>query len=503
MVETIMVDKRDLFLSHATDEKPFVRALAARLAKENIGDRKISFWLDEAEIKGSIPGEINAGLEKSRLFAAIMSPSYFESRSGWTDAEWHAALHLDPDNRSTRFLPILSKNCPYIPILLRHFRWFDLRDDPSGREFKRLVEAIRGQNFVTSDRGRTIHSDGGMSLGSIVAERAPVLPTPDKINERLTCNLLPVLEQPHSVYTAQLSADVRRQFKTHVHKKGLIELIEKTAHSINLPARRIPPFRLSGDSISSFYKVDKPASIFRFVIPNRRCVERTPAQLSGDPDSRLILVSLLNMAVQTHAKSLGLLSSYEPGRGHRFFFPPGHGKVEKHINWKPSRKTARRTVTKPLRPNDPKTEWLHAGAYLDIVELAGRWFLKIRPTWLVTLDGRNPKSGPEVGRIVNKWTNRERNLSILYHIRFWTTILCAGQSTIGIRTPSGPLKIDSTPAQLELPFGIANDLIDPDSLLDVEAKLIAESEHELVKAAIEFLADEEWEIETEDETVTE
>ena len=220
-------------------------------------------------------------------------------------------------------------------------------------------------------------------------------------------------------------------------------------------------------------------------------------------DSRLVVVSLLNMAVQSHSKSLGLLSSYESGRGWRFFFPPGHGKIEKHINWIPSRKTARRTVTKPLKENEPKTEWLHAGAYLDVVELAGNLFLKMRPTWLVTLDGRIPKSGPEVGRIVNKWTNRERNLSILYHIRFWTTILCAGQGDIEIRTPSGPFRINSTPAQLELEYGIANDLIDPETLLDVEAKLIAESEHELVKAAIEFLAEEEWESDAEDETVAE
>jgi hypothetical protein len=108
-----------------------------------------------------------------------------------------------------------------------------------------------------------------------------------------------------------------------------------------------------------------------------------------------------------------------------------------------------------------------------------------------------------VGRIVNRWTNRERNLSILYHIRFWTTVFRAGQSDIEARTYSGILRINSTPAQLRLPYGIANDRIDPEKILDVEAKLIAESEHELVTAAIEFLAGEEWDGDLEEEQAQE
>lgn len=159
----------------------------------------------------------------------------------------------------------------------------------------------------------------------------------------------------------------------------------------------------------------------------------------------------------------------------------------------------RRPQFQPLRPNDPKTEWLHAGAYLHVVGLAGSLFLQVRPTWLVTLDGRNPKAGPEVGRIVNRWTNRERNLSILYHIRFWTTILRADREDIEARTNSGVLRISDTPAQLQLPRGIANDRIDPERLLDAEAKLIAQSERDLVTAAIEFLAAEEWDGDMEEE----
>jgi hypothetical protein len=463
----------------------------------------LTFWLDEAEIQGSVPGAINDGLEKSTFFAAIMTPNYFNSRSGWTDAEWHAALDIDPDNRNKRFLPILASSCPHIPALIRHFRWFDLRDDREDREFDRLIASLSGANSIRIQQGREIDSTGSMSLASIVAERATIIQTADPIEERLTCNLLPIAKLPDWVYTAPLNAETRRHFRSHVNKKALCDLIEKAARESDLPARRIPQFRLSGDTIYSFYPLNKRNSIFRPVIVPTRCVRKSPSDYLENSDSRNLLISLLNMAIQSHAKSIGLLSSFESGRGWRYYFPPGHGKVEKYVDWIPSRKTARRTVSKPLRPDDPKTEWLHAGAYLDVVELAGRLFLKIRPTWLVTLDGRNPKSGLDVGRIVNRWTNRERNLSILYHIRFWTTVFRAGQSDIEARTYSGILRINSTPAQLRLPYGIANDRIDPEKILDVEAKLIAESEHELVTAAIEFLAGEEWDGDLEEEQAQE
>jgi TIR domain len=492
---------RDVFLSHATSDKTLVQRLAQRIQSEEIEGRKLSCWLDEAEINGSVPGAINDGLERSRFFAAIMTPSYFNSQSGWTDAEWHAALNADPDNRTKRFLPILAASCPHIPALVRHFRWFDLRDGQDTREFKRLLDRLRGNDEpISIQRGRQIDSLGSMSPRSIVAERAATVSRPDQVDERLTCNLLPITEFPTWIYSVPLSAETRRHFGAHVSKKGLCDLIEHEARKNEERGRRIPQFRLSGDQIYSFYPPNKNHSIFRPVIAVSKCTRRQTADYLRAADDRSLLISLLNMTIQSHARSLGLLHSYEPGRGWRFFFPAAYGKRERHIDWIPSRKRAQRTVAKPLRSDDPRTEWLHPGVYLDIVELAGNLFLKIRPTWLVTLDGRVPKAGLDVGRIVNKWTNRERNLSILYHIRFWTTILRVGQKDIEARAHGGILRIADTPAQLELPYGIANDRINPETLLDVEAKLINESEHELVTAAIDFLMGEEWDGEVEDES---
>lgn len=122
---------RDLFLSHRSTDKELARKLAGDIEAERVGGRTLSVWLDEAEIPlgGSLPAHINRGLESSRFVLLLMTPAYFESPSGWTDAEWHSALNEDPDNRRHRLLPAIGADCPYIPYLLRHLMSADLRSD--------------------------------------------------------------------------------------------------------------------------------------------------------------------------------------------------------------------------------------------------------------------------------------------------------------------------------------------------------------------------------------
>ncbi len=106
--------------------------------------------MDEAEIKSgqSILGMINHGLETSRFIALVLTPAYFASDSGWTDAEWHAALHRDPDNRTGRLVPLLVENWEYIPILIRHLDMIDMR----GNRYKQKT----GQGFFFPDMDPTL-----------------------------------------------------------------------------------------------------------------------------------------------------------------------------------------------------------------------------------------------------------------------------------------------------------------------------------------------------------
>src|SRR4029077_9298168 len=100
--------------------------------------------------------------------------------TGWTDAEWQAALFKDPAGRQGRVIPLLVKDCPYVPALLRHLNMIDFRDK---REFQpaltRLVSTIAGQPSRTSAaRGQLITESGTIAQTRIVADRGAGLNNP-------------------------------------------------------------------------------------------------------------------------------------------------------------------------------------------------------------------------------------------------------------------------------------------------------------------------------------
>src|SRR5919198_4552881 len=188
--------QRDIFLSHRSVDKAFVRRLAADIESAMFQGRPLLTWLDEAEIRPgqSVPGMVNQGLEVSRFIGLVMTPAYFQSESGWTDAEWHSALHADPDNRRARILPLLAADCPYIPILLRHLDAIDFRGDEYGYGLKRLLAVLREEPLPrpVAYRGQLIQPSGKIDRVTLLAERAIPQADADAVSERLYCNLLRV-----------------------------------------------------------------------------------------------------------------------------------------------------------------------------------------------------------------------------------------------------------------------------------------------------------------------
>jgi hypothetical protein len=90
----------DVFLSHASADKPAVRELAERLAGDGL-----RVWFDEWVIQpgDSIPLAIEQGLENSRTLVLVMSKNAFAS--DWVTPERHTALFRDPTNQRRRFIP--------------------------------------------------------------------------------------------------------------------------------------------------------------------------------------------------------------------------------------------------------------------------------------------------------------------------------------------------------------------------------------------------------------
>ena len=516
----LSTELRDVFLSHRSTDKPFVRELAEDLARELVDDRPLSAWVDEAEIRPgqSIPGLINQGLESSRFVALVMSPDYFNSPSGWTDAEWHAALHQDPDNRRGRIIPIIAEDCPYIPVLLRHLRALDFRSRNYSSAFDELVATLRGETISapSSVRGRLISSSARIDRTTLVAERAPIDARPDTEAERLYSNLVPAETIPRRLYSAALRPELRvpgRNRKLRLPRKSeLRDAIRAQQQELGLKPFT-PAFRLREDRILTFHDLQHPDNPFAGLIAEDSVEVDSTHEALEDADSEKIVISLLNMAVSRHAYSLGLASD---DTWQRFHFTPYRG-GERIVTWRPKSAKAKRTVVKPCRVGDQVQFWRHLAAQLHVTRLANRLYLQVVPTWVITEDGDTVKTGPRVGRLVNRWTNPERNLHVLYHVRFWTMTLKDGRrGPIRIRAGDQSMELSTVPAHVELDFGIRSDQKDALGLLDQEAALLAAEEDKAIdeslasavaEAALESLSvdadptehDDDWEAEHEND----
>lgn len=112
-----------VFLSHASADKNFVRALAVDLAV--LGYQP---WLDEWEILGgeSIPAKIGDGLEQADFVVLVLSKSAVASQ--WVEQEWQAKFWVDVNECRVAVIPILIDEC-MVPILLRSKKYIDFRCD--------------------------------------------------------------------------------------------------------------------------------------------------------------------------------------------------------------------------------------------------------------------------------------------------------------------------------------------------------------------------------------
>jgi hypothetical protein len=476
---------RDIFLSHRTANKTLARDLAGDIEAAGFQERTLLTWLDEAEIRPgqSIPAMVNSGLESSRFIGLVMTPDYFDpSATGWTDAEWHSALYQDPDNRSARIIPLLMQDTPYIPMLLRHLYAIDLRADHYEHGLKQLLAVLRDEPLPRpiSHRGQLITSGSKISRSTLIAERAVPQADPDVVTERLYCNLLPIERLPQYVYSASIVPNLMR-----TRKDGSLSMPSKSEIKDAIRAYRentgssdlyMPAFRLFEDRLFTFHDLESSESPLSPVVDEGDIEALDIPTFVREEELRKVLLSLINMSLARHMVHAGLCA--DNSKLGRYFFPSKDG-GENVITWTPRKKRASRTVAKPVVKDGNTVFWRHLGAYLQVIFLVGRFYLKISPTWVITDDGRTPSGGPDIGKRVSKWTNPERNLQVLFHVRFWTSVLRNRRAgPISIWAGDQSLEVATVPALIQQSYGIDGDQRDLMRLLDEEAPLIAAEEEE-------------------------
>lgn len=140
------MSKYDVFLSHNSNDKALVEALATRLVDE----AGISLFIDKWHL---VPGEkwqeaLEEALDNSASCAVFLGPY---GLGNWESHEMRSALDSHVSGGQMRLIPVLlpgadAKDVTTLPRFIRHLTWVDFSGGIESNEgFRRLVAAIKGE----------------------------------------------------------------------------------------------------------------------------------------------------------------------------------------------------------------------------------------------------------------------------------------------------------------------------------------------------------------------
>ena len=446
----------DGLLSHDKRDIALVRPLYERLIRDQCGGRALTVWLDDEEIEGgSVVIALNRGLEHSRHVVICMTPNYFASRKGWTDAEWMSAIYDDPAGRLDRVIPVLLADAN-VPALLRHLDTIDLRDPTRARrpfevEYRRLVRRLCAQGRVAAS-GAAIES-------TTTIERLVSVPSADVIDEVLVTTLLPALVTPETIVVSAITPRLNggtRDLPSFPREDALLDIVRETKHLAGDTRRFIPSLRRVGDRIVSFVS---PRDRLLASVADLRNYEHEPlVRWLGHPDQRRVVVGLMNAAVRDHAATLGLVR--HPRHPGRFFYERPVDGSDKRIRWRG--KGTPLTVVQGLRRRDGSLRfWMHRAVDAVIEIIDGRPYLQLHPTVVFTWNGTVGRwmGGSAVSDYARAYVSRERNVHLHRHLLYWISVLGCGTEAIQLPIGEQRLVFDARPAQIRLPVGIAHDQV--------------------------------------------
>jgi hypothetical protein len=148
--------KWDVFISHAYEDKDFVRPLAAALTRQGL-----IVWYDEFALRvgDSLRRSIDRGLAQSRFGIVVLSPRFFAKR--WTQYELDGLVQLE--ERRKVLLPIWHE-ITREELLRISPPLADRVAISSERPLGEILTAIGAA--IETERGTTLPADQAQSLAS-------------------------------------------------------------------------------------------------------------------------------------------------------------------------------------------------------------------------------------------------------------------------------------------------------------------------------------------------
>lgn len=415
----------DLYVIHTKLDRSFAESVKEKVNATYYGDRRLKTFLFEWDITAghNIVLEMEKGLQTSRYYGVVLSPSMLQSP--WGTREWTIAVTQDPTGKYGRVIPLLYQSCE-IPLMLRILRWIDFRDSKNLDEaFGELTSILkRAPLSVESPSLSNLHTlPPQMSSGNNIYSSDP-----DQITETLASNLFPVVSLPENMFSAETVA----QTHTEVYDKVGWDL------PIGIVLRESRIYTFDDISQSPVKSVTDSSSIGLTSV----------TQQLNNPEEEGLLIQLLNSYLRAHCRSLGLRYS-KPAKRH--FFPSRKDESVAKRSWRIGGRWRSRTVAEL----DPVTHrWSHFAASLQFMRLGNQFYLEIEPDWLFTEDGIVPISGREVTSLASRKMSREYNAQFRKHIEFWVTTLSQFHHEIIMGKGAGSIIVSKSPLSADINVGI-------------------------------------------------
>jgi TIR domain len=445
--------EKDIFLCHNGVDKPWVETLAQNIESVPYRNRNLAVVFDKWDFEkaGNIVLDMERFLDTVRFVGVVVSRAMLTAE--WPTLERTIAVWSDPSGARGRVIPLFKKNVT-LPASLRVRNWIDFRDSSKyGESFAELIRYLRGEP-IPRGRGSLLPS---IPVTPIPYEPARVLITSsvgaDRVTERLVSNLYRVTSIPEKVYYA--STKLRQ-------KKEIQQYYEKA-----------PPFILREGRLYTFCDLTAPDAFSPVLIKGAPVCSDRYADWFSDEEYRRRAIELMNICLKEHAWKSRLRFD---GAKMRYFFTPYKG-GPKRIAWTiSSRRRWREVTTRHTRRvkkeggshEDEPFGWRHQGFRASFMFILNNLMLKLEPTYLLTKeDGKTPRTSRWVGPVLSHWSSQERNGQILRSLRFWSLVLAKAKE-LTIDTGQTPIRVDLTPISGTLDFGIANDQISFDNLMEAE-----------------------------------
>jgi len=126
-----------VFLSHNSNDKPFVRKLARDLESHGV-----NCWIDEAEIKigDSLVEKIREGIDSVDYVAVVLS--HDSINSPWVQREIDVSINKEILNKDIKVLPLLLEKCELPGFLLGKFYADFTNVENYPEALKRLIQSL-------------------------------------------------------------------------------------------------------------------------------------------------------------------------------------------------------------------------------------------------------------------------------------------------------------------------------------------------------------------------